>query len=123
MKNQNIILEKVKYRSIFIGEALRAVERYEDAILLFEKALKIDLKHFNSIFGKADCLRMLGMLEESLKFYNLALKQNSKDFTCLKFKAVIMEELGLEGFIDCYKNAAEIYPNDEYIQTKLSLYL
>ncbi|CAD8141387.1 unnamed protein product [Paramecium pentaurelia] len=113
--------EKLEY-NFGKGEALRAMERYEDAILLYDKALKADIKHFNSLFGKADCLRMLGMLEESLKYYNFALKENSKDFTCLKFKAVIMEEIGLDDFLDFYKIAAQIDPNDEYVQTKLSLY-
>lgn len=82
------------------------MERYEDAVLLFDKALKVNINHFSSLFGKADCLRMLGMLEESLKYYNFALKENSKDFTCLKFKAVIMEEIGLEDFLDFYRIAA-----------------
>ncbi|CAD8056129.1 unnamed protein product [Paramecium sonneborni] len=113
--------EKLEY-NFGKGEALRALERYDEALILFEKALKVNIKHFNSLFGKADCLRMLGMLEESLKYYNFALKENQKDFTCLKFKAVIMEEIGLEDFLQCYKIAAQIDPNDEYIQTKINLY-
>ncbi|CAK88355.1 unnamed protein product (macronuclear) [Paramecium tetraurelia] len=113
--------EKLEY-NFGKGEALRALERYEDAILLFDRALKVNINHFNSLFGKADCLRMLGMLEESLKYYNFALKENQKAFTCLKFKAVIMEEIGLDDFLEFYKIAAQIDPNDEYIQTKLSLY-
>lgn len=64
------------------------------------------MKHFNSLFGKADSLRMLGMLEESLKFYNFALEINQRDFICLKFKAVLMEELGLDDFLNFYKLAA-----------------
>lgn len=46
---------------------------------------------------------MIGLLEESLKFYNFALEINKRDFTCLKFKAVLMEELGLDNFLDFYK--------------------
>ncbi|CAD8177031.1 unnamed protein product [Paramecium pentaurelia] len=68
----------------------RLLNKYEDAITWFDKALACDQKHVNSLFGKGECLRILRKYDESLKILDQALSINPQHNFSLKSKGACL---------------------------------
>lgn len=62
-----------------LGDQYRLRHRYEDAIVEYERALKLDPKHKDTLFNLASCQEYLGKLELALQTYSKAGVQNPDD--------------------------------------------
>ncbi|CAK82761.1 unnamed protein product (macronuclear) [Paramecium tetraurelia] len=62
-------------------------DNYEQAIKLLDLSLLIDPNHINSLFIKADCLRLLGNYTDAITWADKALSVNSKHVDSLHTKA------------------------------------
>lgn len=68
---------KVQFITI-IGECLRMLMDFKNALIYYEKVLKFYPTHYISLSGKgyfeilylADCLRMLNLYDKALEVYN-----------------------------------------------------
>jgi len=65
-------------------------ENYEEAILNFDKVLKIDQNHTSSLIKKGDALAMLGDNDMSIANYDLALEIEPKNQSALIAKARVL---------------------------------
>ena len=87
--------------------------KYEEAILYYTKALKINPKDVRSLFNKGVDLLMLRRPAEALECFDRALKINPHDAEIWSNRGIALRALGrIEEAIECYDRALAINPND-----------
>ncbi|CAD8178160.1 unnamed protein product [Paramecium pentaurelia] len=69
-------------------------DNYKEAIKIFDQSLIFNPKNCNSLYCKADSLRMLGQYNEAIVWADKALKVDSKDCDSLYCKAASLKMLG-----------------------------
>lgn len=104
------------------------LERYNDALSSFERALDINEEDITSLKGKGISLYKLGDYEKSFDEYRRVLENNSEDFDSLKFTGIILNKFGNylrsskpEGAIIKYKAAIEYF--DKALKIKEDYYI
>lgn len=85
-----------QYHEVFQLKGLieNELERYNDALSSFERALDINKEDITSLKGKGISLYKLGDYEKSFDEYRRVLENNSEDFGSLKFTGVILNKFG-----------------------------
>lgn len=98
------------------GLTLMVVQRPEEAILNFDKALDIETNEdriFKIFVNKGLALWMLGRLEETINNFDEALKIRANDYEILLDKARVLSNLGnYKEALDNYDKALKIKPDD-----------
>ena len=88
------------------------LNRFDEAIECYDKALKINPHNFKAWNNKAFALHNLNRLDEAIECYDRVLKINPNDFNVLNNKAFSLHELNrLDEAIECYDKALKINPN------------
>jgi tetratricopeptide (TPR) repeat protein len=97
----------------FHGISLQRLERDEEAILQFEKALVIDSSYVNAYVSFGISLNRLERKEEAIIPLRNALKWEANNYTALSSLGMIYDELKLYDSCDSlYEKALEYYPED-----------
>ncbi len=61
------------------GDVLYDLERFEEALDTYEKALQLDPHYFSAFKGKGNALYKLKRYNDALEAYNQAIELNSED--------------------------------------------
>ena len=95
------------------GRTLASLNRLEDAVDAFDKALTFDRNDAQTWKYKGTpCIR-LGEMENAMVCLNRALDLGADEFAIYKMRGRVMEELGrLEDAMDSYAKALAMEPNE-----------
>ena len=77
-----------------LADQYRLRDRYEEAVVEYQKALQLDPKHEDTLFNLAACQEYQGLLEEALKTYQLAGVQYPNDMDVIYRLARVKFKLG-----------------------------
>ncbi|MGD2250804.1 MAG: tetratricopeptide repeat protein [Candidatus Methanofastidiosia archaeon] len=93
------------------GVALVGLQKYEEALQVFDGALKINPENAEAWYNKGVALGNLGKYEEEITCYDEALRINPQDAKAWYNKGVALGNLGkYEETIICYDEALRINP-------------
>jgi tetratricopeptide (TPR) repeat protein len=93
------------------GEMLNT-SRYEEALVSFDRALKIDSRSVDALNGKGLLLNQLGEYEEAITWFDIALEINPDFTNALNNKGVTLSNLDkYEEAITWFDKALEINPD------------
>jgi len=80
--------------AIFLkGKALRELEKYNEAMVEFEKILKYNPKHRDALYQKGKILHIIGKYRESLDYFDKVLEFRPRDTDALVAKGKSHDEL------------------------------
>lgn len=99
-----------------IGDTYVALEKYEDAISYYERALKSKTMHYDALYkmGRANALAKHWAKAESI--YKSLLERDSKNFSMRSSLAYIYAMSGdVNSALTMYKSLAEDFPSDKDI--------
>jgi len=116
-------LDELGYAQLWFNKAnvLHDLERYEEALELFDKALSHNPNHFQAWTNKGLTLEALGRYTDALNAYNHALKIKSAYLDALHGKGRVL--LALRRYkeaIETYKKILEITENDRVALVNIS---
>lgn len=105
----------------FIGLAYRQQERYEDAIEYFEKTLKYNTGHVDTMNEIGICLMSIGFNQEAERYFKEAIKAdlNNHELLC-NLGIVYINQGNLEEAESYLTRAFEINPLDEITNSWIS---
>ncbi len=105
----------------FIGLAYRQQERYEDAIDYFEKTLKYNTGHVDTMNEIGICLMSIEMFEEAERYFKEAIKAdlNNHELLC-NLGIVYLNQGNLEDAESYLMRAFEVNPLDEITNAWIS---
>jgi tetratricopeptide (TPR) repeat protein len=94
------------------GHALLNASRFEEALISYDKALKLDPRSVDALNGKGLILNQLGKYEEAITWFDKALKINPSFANALDNKGITLSNLGkYEEAITWFDKALEINPD------------
>lgn len=98
----------------FIGLAYRQLERYEDAIEYFERTLKYNTGHIDTMNEIGICLMSIGVYEEAERYFKEALKAdiNNHELLC-NLGIVYLNQGNLLDAESYLTRSFEVNPEDE----------
>ena len=99
-------------------------EKYDEAIVKFDEALKIDKKNGMALFEKGSAIYKKGDFKSSIKLANKVIKMEDPGYMMDAFilKADAHERLGDKATaIDVYEEATALYNQSSYLYRKLGL--
>jgi tetratricopeptide (TPR) repeat protein len=95
-----------------LAEALRALERYEDARAAYQRALALDPRNADAHYGLGNALFELHRFAEAVDQYRQALQFNPGDAEALNNLGNALQELGdFDGAAASYRRALEVNPD------------
>jgi len=95
------------------GDELLDAENYEEAIIYYDAALKIDPFNVSALFSKGLALDNLGRLDEAISYYDKVLALDPNDVDTLYHKGFALDSLGrFSEAIIYYDRVLAINPND-----------
>lgn len=93
------------------GFSLGALNKYQEAIDCYNKALEMNPNYAKAWCNKGIPLKKLGKYEEAMKCYNKALVIDPQYIPALHNKGLLLAEMGKhQESIDCFNRALEINP-------------
>lgn len=91
------------------GKSKRAATVFQDAITLYDRAIKINSRDFNVWFDKAMALAFLNRVKDSLSCTEKALKLNPNHVPSLLHKGYILATVGrLKESTECFDKALKL---------------
>ncbi|MFQ6050100.1 MAG: tetratricopeptide repeat protein [Candidatus Hydrothermarchaeota archaeon] len=93
MINKDRIQDRTAIEWYEIGSSLYNSGKYEEAIICFDIALKINPEHYPSLNGKGKALVQLGKFRESLVFFGKALEIFPELEDAKLYKKLALKEL------------------------------
>ena len=94
------------------GGEMLDTSRYEEALVSFDRALKIDSRSIGALNGKGLVLNQLGKYEEAITWFDKALEINPDFTNALYSKGVTLSNLGkYEEAITWFDKTLEINPH------------
>jgi tetratricopeptide (TPR) repeat protein len=97
------------------GDALRQLERYQEAIASYDQALDRRPNDYWSWYRRGDALRNWGRLEEALTSYDRALDVEPADYWSWYQRGELLRQLRrYQEAVTSYDKALESEPEDEY---------
>ncbi len=85
--------------------------QHQEAIELYDKALKLDPNYVNALYNKGNTLSNLGKYQEAIELYDKALKIKPDAVLALYNKGTALDNLGrYQEAIECYDKALKIDP-------------
>ncbi|MFQ5863073.1 MAG: tetratricopeptide repeat protein, partial [Candidatus Brocadiales bacterium] len=95
------------------GVALGKLDKHQESLDCFDKALEIDPKHAPAWYNKGVALGKLGRYQGALDSFNKALEIDTKDAQAWGNKGAALVESGRhQEALDCFDKALEIDPKD-----------
>ncbi len=95
-----------------LAEALRALERYEDAVTAYQRALALDPRNADAYYGLGNALFELHRFADAADRYRQALHLNPGDAEALNNLGNALQELGdVDGAGASYRRALEFHPH------------
>ena len=110
-------VETLLYYRIIEGNRLFGRDDYDNAIVLYDKALNDpdalnDPNYVKALYNKALALRKLKKYDDSIKYYDKALSIDPNNVEAMNGKGVCFYKLGeYTKAIECYDKALSIDPN------------
>lgn len=102
--------------------ALINLNRFNEGIERYDKALKINPNFISSLNNKAFSLHELNRSDEAIEYYDKALKINPNDFKLWANKGFTLKNLDrIDEAVECYNKALEISPNHQDMLNRLSV--
>jgi tetratricopeptide (TPR) repeat protein len=93
------------------GRSLYADSKFQNAIEIFDKVLKIDPNYTDALFDKGRALYKQGKYEEAIEWFDKALRVKPNYVQVLDRKGNALQKLGkYQEAIDCYDKALKIDP-------------
>ncbi|MDR0895328.1 MAG: tetratricopeptide repeat protein [Prevotellaceae bacterium] len=94
------------------GDKLYDVQKYEEGIICYDKALELDPQNDLTWNSKGNALRSLGRYEDAITCYDKAIELNPKN-DALLFKGILLNHLErYKEAIVCLDKAIELNPQD-----------
>jgi predicted negative regulator of RcsB-dependent stress response len=104
------------------GNALEDLNRYDEAITCYDRALKIDPNHADAWNNKGNALEDLNRYDEAITCYDRALKIDPNYTSTWNNKGNALQNLNrYDEAITCYDQALKIYPNDALVKRNREL--
>jgi tetratricopeptide (TPR) repeat protein len=102
---------------------LKKKDEYQEAIKVYDQALKMRPDGEGSLRGKASALKMLGKTQEAIELYDKVLAINPKNISAIYDKANILTDLGRKEEADNYTKMLEkLCPSMSINEKALALY-
>ncbi|CAD8185163.1 unnamed protein product [Paramecium octaurelia] len=103
---------------ILIGGCLRMLDKYEDAITWFDKALAIDPKDVDSLYNKGGCLWMLNKYKDAITWSDKhqLLIQNMLIPQVIKVDFIILTQIG-----DCLRLLKQFDKSEKILHQAIQL--
>jgi tetratricopeptide (TPR) repeat protein len=99
-----------------MGNAYIKLQRYEKAIVSYDKAIALEPNNANAYRYKGEALYYFFKYEEAIKCFDRALELEPNNANIWNNKGLALDSLGnYEGAINCYDKAIELEPNDANI--------
>jgi len=106
------------------AEDMLETGQYEDAISLYDKAIKKEKSLLTLVTGKAQAEIKAGKLEAAIKTYSRAMEMSPNNATVLFNRGVVYQKMGnLKEAIKDYSRSAEILPGNQKVHFNCSLAL
>ena len=96
-----------------LGDAKYIMGKFDEAIALYDTALRLDNRNEIAMASKGEALMRLGLYDEAIKYFDTAISLDTKYAEAWNGKGVALGRLGrYEDAIQCYDQAldAEILP-------------
>lgn len=94
------------------GNALYNIGHYEESLICYDKAIKLQPDYAECYYNKANSLYKLGQLEEAINFYDKAINLKPNDARALNNKGNCLYQLGrLEESKNALEKAVSLQPN------------
>ena len=104
--------QKTKIKWIEEGNALRDLKRYEEALIAYEQAIRLDPNYASPYYNKGIALSGLKRYEEALIVYEHAIQLNPKFANAYTCKGVALLNLKrYEEALVAYEQAIQLDPN------------
>ena len=125
--NHNLLtsdIERQKNLLHEMGLLFDAGQDYENAIISWEKALKLNPKFYEAWCNRGIAFYFLGRNEEAIDNFEQALKIAPNSYAVYSLKGDALSNLGrYREAIDCYNQALKLEPNSHSIWLQLGLIL
>jgi len=101
------------------GGTLFEEGKYKEAIIIYNRALKINLEDLDLLFYKALALFKLGKYKETIRIYNKILKLDPRHLGAIQNKSLTLVILGLNLYeLNKYNEAIDVYNKALRINSK-----
>ncbi len=105
----------------FRAEALRELERLEDALEGFEQALTLKPDYFEALLGRGRMMMRLREAEEALASYDAAIRLRPEDVRAHEYRSSALRDLNrLDDALAAAKDAVALAPEDASALTGLA---
>jgi tetratricopeptide (TPR) repeat protein len=95
------------------GNSLYGLEKYEDAIDCYEKAIELASNYSAAYFNRANSHKSLGQFQKAIQSYDKAIELNPNDEASFFNRAICLQKLGkYEEAITSYNRVLELNPKD-----------
>jgi len=106
-----LVLFRMSTSAIAQADRLVKEGRYEEAIALYDRAIRMGSKPATAWTSKGVAFKRLGRLDEAMRCHNVALKLNPKNEIAWCNKGDILFRAGkLDKAIECFDKAVELRP-------------
>lgn len=96
-----------------LGNALYDARRFEQAVLVYQRALELAPRHTGLLGNAGLCFRMLGHPDRAIKYYRRALRIEPDDTTTLRNLVLALEAMGdFKEAIDPAARLTQLTPDD-----------
>ncbi|MGD2249802.1 MAG: tetratricopeptide repeat protein [Candidatus Methanofastidiosia archaeon] len=104
-----------------IGASLGYLEKDDEALQWFDKALEINPEDYNTLRDRGVSLSRLGRRKEALDYFEKALQINPENFPAWREKGAVLSNLNRDReAIRCYRKAIDINPDDYHSYRQLA---
>jgi len=86
-----------------MGDNLNSLQKYDEAIGMFDNALKLDPHRLSVLYNKGNSYLHMKRYHEAIEWYDKAIQASPKDVDSLGNKAIALYRLG------CYKEAIKYF--------------
>lgn len=100
---------------VYHGRILTSKELHEEALVYYEKALKLDPENIDALLHRGDILVIKELYEEALVCYEKALELDPENIDTLLHRGdiLLIKELHEEALV-CYEKALKLDPENEW---------
>jgi tetratricopeptide (TPR) repeat protein len=122
--NENYYIKEKTNSLRKIGASFSAMNDEKEALLWFDKALKINSSDYNALRDKGVSLGRLGKIKEAFDYFEKSLNENEKNAPAWREMGSLLSNLDKENeAIKCFKKAINIESDDYHLYRQMGISL